>query len=77
MTKGKIFRILTMENFILYSSSILLGVLAGFSFSKLILLILFKVTSVDSVAELRFSPEALSQTLLVFGCIFLLIMAMN
>ncbi|MCG1021187.1 ABC transporter permease [Sutcliffiella horikoshii] len=77
MTKGKIFRILTMENFLLYFSSILLGVLAGFSFSKLILLILFKVTSVDSVAQLRFSPEALSQTLLVFGCIFLLIMAMN
>ncbi|MGD6870665.1 FtsX-like permease family protein [Sutcliffiella horikoshii] len=77
MTKGKIFRILTMENFILYFSSTLLGVLAGFSFSKLILLILFKVTGVDSAAELRFSPEALNQTLLVFGCIFVLIMAMN
>lgn len=77
MTKGKIFRILTMENFLLYFSSIFIGVLAGFSFSKLILLILFKVTRVDSVAQLRFSPEALSQTLFVFGCIFLLIMAMN
>ena len=77
MTKGKIFRILTMENFILYFSSILIGVFAGFSFSKLILLILFKVMGVDSVAELRFSPEALYQTLLVFGCIFVLIMAMN
>ncbi|MCM3618145.1 ABC transporter permease [Sutcliffiella horikoshii] len=77
MTKGKIFWILTMENFILYFSSILVGVVAGFSFSKLILLVLFKVTGVDSVAQLHFAPEALSQTLLVFGGIFLLIMAMN
>jgi bacitracin transport system permease protein len=77
MTKGKIFRILTVENFILYFSSLFLGVLAGFSFSRLILMILFKATGVDAVAELAFSSEALIQTLIVFSIIYLFIMGMN
>ncbi|MGD6849449.1 FtsX-like permease family protein [Rossellomorea aquimaris] len=77
MTKNKIFRILTVENFILYFGSLILGILIGFSFSKLIIMILFKITGVEAIATLHFSTHALIQTILVFCAIYLLIMLMN
>lgn len=77
MTKDKIFRILTLENLVLYFGSLWIGIFAGFSFSKLIIMILFKTTGVDAIASLRFSSQALVQTLIVFTVIYLLIMIMN
>ncbi|MFD2706305.1 ABC transporter permease [Salibacterium lacus] len=78
MTKGRIFRILSAENLIIYFGSLVIGIVVGFSISKLILLIFFKVTGLDdAVATLYFSSEALLQTLLVFGGIYLLIMVTN
>lgn len=77
MTKGKIFRILSAENFILYFGSLVLGIAVGFSVSKLILMILFKIMGIDAIASLRFSTPALVQTLIVFFVIYLLIMLMN
>lgn len=77
MTKTKIFRILSAENFILYFTSLILGIFIGFSVSKFIIMILFKITGVDAIATLHFSTAALIQTLIVFGTIYLLIMLMN
>ncbi|NQD66329.1 ABC transporter permease [Bacillus haikouensis] len=77
MTKNKIFRILTMENFILYFGSMLFGIFIGFTFSKLIIMILYKITRVEAIAELHFSSQALIQTLIVFCAIYVLIMLMN
>lgn len=77
MTKNKIFRILTLENFFLYFGSILLGVLVGFSVSKLIIMILFKTIGVEVAAELHFSTQAFKQTIIIFLVIYLLIMLMN
>ncbi|NRG46077.1 ABC transporter permease [Bacillus sp. CRN 9] len=77
MTKNKIFRILTAENFLLYFGSVIIGIFIGFATSKLILMILFKVTSVDDIAKLKFSTEALVQTIIVFAIIYLVIMLMN
>ncbi len=77
LTKGKIFRILSAENLILYFGSMVIGVLAGFAASRLILMILFKVTGVESEATLRFSSQALIQTVIVFAAIYILIMVMN
>ncbi len=77
MTKSKIFRILSIENLFLYFGSLLIGIFAGFSFSKLMILVLFKTTGVDSIASLRFSTQALVQTVIVFTVIYLLIMIMN
>ncbi|MGX6444435.1 FtsX-like permease family protein [Neobacillus sp. K501] len=77
MTKHKIFRILSAENFILYFTSLILGIFFGFSISKFIIMILFKITGVDAIATLHFSTAALIQTLIVFGIIYLLIMLMN
>lgn len=77
LTKGKIFRILSAENLILYFGSMVIGIFAGFAASRLILMILFKVTGVDTEAALSFSTEALIQTVIVFAVIYLLIMIMN
>lgn len=77
LTKGKIFRILSAENLILYFGSMVIGIFAGFAASRLILMILFKVTGVDTKAALSFSTEAMIQTVIVFAVIYVLIMIMN
>ena len=77
LTKGKIFRLLSAENLILYFGSMILGIGAGFAVSRLILMILFKIIGVDEMARLQFSPQALLQTVLVFATVYLLIMLMN
>jgi bacitracin transport system permease protein len=77
MTKSRIFRLLTLENFILYFLSIVIGIFIGVSFSKITIMILFKVTGVQGIAKLHFSPEALVQTVIAFCAIYVLIMLMN
>ncbi|MFF2447816.1 FtsX-like permease family protein [Neobacillus sp. NPDC058068] len=77
MTKSRIFSILTAENFILYFGSLVIGTFIGFSVSRLILMILFKITGVDAIASLHFSSQALIQTVVVFCVIYLFIMLMN
>lgn len=77
MTKSRIFRLLSTENFLLYFGSVAVGILIGFAFSKLIIMILFKVTGVNAIADLHFSTMALLQTLAVFSFIYLFIMLIN
>ncbi|MEN1966734.1 ABC transporter permease [Lentibacillus sp. N15] len=77
MTRGKVFRILSIENFTLYVGSIIIGIFLGFSVSKLIKMVFFKITAIDQVAALSFSVTAVFQTIFVFLVIYLLIMLMN
>ncbi|WP_141430439.1 ABC transporter permease [Bacillus sp. 03113] len=77
MTKNKIFRTLSAENFFLYFGSLVIGIFIGFSASRLIIMILFKITDVEGIAGLHFSGKALIQTLAVFTVIYLFIMLMN
>lgn len=77
LTKGKIFRILSSENLILYCGSVLIGIFLGFSFSRLLLLILFRIIDIEAQAQLRFSVQALLQTVIVFAGVYILIMIMN
>lgn len=77
MTKNRIFRILSVENLILYYCSVFLGIFVGFAASKLIIMILFKIMGVQAIATLKFSFQPLVQTLLVFSAIYLFIMLMN
>ncbi|WP_091014942.1 ABC transporter permease [Paenibacillus amylolyticus] len=77
LTKGRIFGILSAENSILYFGSMAIGVLIGFLASKLVLMILFKILSVDAITKLYFSPMALMQTVIVFTIMYMLIMLMN
>ncbi|MGQ9023096.1 FtsX-like permease family protein [Bacillus sp. 18-5] len=77
MTKQKIAKLLNAENFILYVFSMAVGIIAGFIGSKLMLMVLFKVTGVNAIAHLHFSGMALLQTLIVFFIIYGLIMLRN
>ncbi|ANS73464.1 bacitracin ABC transporter permease [Paenibacillus yonginensis] len=77
LTKQRIFRILSAENLMLYFGSLVVGILVGFSFSRLMLMILFKIIGIETEAAMNFSSQALGQTLLVFCGIYLLIMLMN
>lgn len=77
LTKGRIFKILTIENLMLYFGAMAVGIFAGFAVSRLILMILFKIIRVDAIAELSFSSQALLQTVVAFSGIYLLIMLMN
>jgi len=77
MTKGKVFQIISAENAILYFASLIIGIFLGFSASKLLIMVLFQITGVEAIATLRFSPEALIQTVIVFAVIYLFIMMMN
>lgn len=77
MTKREIFRLLSIENFMLYFGALLLGLFVGFSSSKLIMMILLKVMGIELTTKLHFSTEALIHTLIVFGVIYLFIMLMN
>ncbi|WAA12718.1 FtsX-like permease family protein [Fervidibacillus halotolerans] len=77
LTKNKIFRILTAENMILYFGSFFAGVFIGFSISKFIAMILFKIMGIDAVAKLQFSSQAFTQTAIVFFFTYLFIMIMN
>jgi bacitracin transport system permease protein len=77
MTKGKIFRILSTENFILYFGSLVVGAFIGFSVSKLILMVLLQITGVKANATLHFSVQAFIQTIVVFSAVYLLILLVN
>src|SRR5690625_3285639 len=77
MKNGEIFRILSIENMILYFGSLLAGVLFGFAMSRFVMMILLKITGIEEVAALQFSMNALLQTVIVFVCIYALIMLMN
>lgn len=77
LTKGKIFTPLSAENLILYFGSMFIGIGAGFIMSRLVLMILFKILAIQNLAKLRFSPEALERTILVFAAVYVLIMIMN
>ncbi|WP_339276998.1 ABC transporter permease [Paenibacillus sp. FSL W8-0426] len=77
LTKGRIFRILTAENAILYFGAMVIGVLIGFIGSKLVLMILFKILEIEAITKLYFSPLALAQTVAVFAGLYVLIMLMN
>jgi len=77
LTKQRIFRILSAENSILYCGSLAIGILIGFSFSRLVAMVLFKITNIKISATLQFSMNAFIQTVIVFLIIFLLILLMN
>ncbi|GGA90871.1 FtsX-like permease family protein [Ornithinibacillus halotolerans] len=77
ISKARIFRIISVENFILYFGSMIVGIFLGFSSSKLIMMILLKIIGIDEVAALTFSMEALIQTVVIFAAIYFIIAAIN
>lgn len=77
MNRSKIFRILLLENFVIYFSSLIGGVVLGFFISRLLLMLLLKIMRVDMMVEMNFSPTAVLITAGVFVFIFIVLMIQN
>ncbi|WP_366248282.1 FtsX-like permease family protein [Terribacillus aidingensis] len=76
MTKHRIAFMLAVENAILYLSSLIIGVFTGYLGSKLLTMILYKMTGLQNITELNFSASALKWTIIVFSLLYLLLMIM-
>lgn len=77
MTKHRIAFMLAVENAILYLSSLIIGVFTGYLGSKLLTMILYKLTGLQNITELYFSSPALKWTIIVFSLLYLLLMVMT
>lgn len=77
LSKNKVFRILLVENAMIYFGSLLLGIGFGFLVSRLLLMILLRVMQIELPVGLSFSIEAVIQTALLYVVIFALLMAQN
>jgi len=77
MRKRDILRVLSAESFLLYAGSLVLGMLLGFSVSKLSAMVLLNMMEMDSMASLHFSSTAAVQSVLAFSVMYFLILIMN
>ena len=77
MNRNKIFRILLLENFLIYFGSLIGGIVLGFFISRLLLMLLLKIMRVDMMVEMNFSLTAVMITAAVFVFIFIVLMIQN
>lgn len=77
MNKNKVFRILALENAMMYFGSLVVGIAVGTLFSRLFMMILLKIMKIDMAVDLYFSSAAVMQTVLVFIVIFIILMFQN
>ncbi len=77
LTRGKIFRVLILENAIIYFGSLILGIAFGFLFSRILLMILMQIMQIELPVGMNFSLAAVVQTAVLFIFIFALLMVQN
>lgn len=75
MTKGLIFRLIAIENIILFSGAVFIGIVAGLLSSRFFTMILMKVIGQDILIKLTFNTQAIIQTLILFSVMLLIILA--
>lgn len=73
ITKKKIGLMFIYEGFILGILGVLVGVFLGFMFSKIIMMLLVRLMGLDVIIHMNFSLIAISETMLVFTLIILII----
>ncbi len=74
MTKGLIFRLIALENIVLFAGAVLSGMLLGFLSSRLFAMILLKLLEQSVVVEMAFSKEAVIKTAVVFTVLLVIIL---
>lgn len=74
MTKGLVFRLLALENAILFVLAVSVGILGGFIGSRLFAMILLKFIGSDFVVGIDFSMEATVNTVAMFGVLLVVIL---
>ncbi|WP_316641579.1 FtsX-like permease family protein, partial [Salinicoccus roseus] len=70
LNRGRVFRILVLENAIIYFGSLMVGILFGFLLSRMLMMILLRIMQVELSVGLNFSMAAVGQTALLFIGIF-------
>lgn len=74
MTKGLIFRLIAIENIVLFSGAVLIGIATGLLSSRLFTMILMKVIGQEILIKLTFNSQAIIQTLMLFSVMLLIIL---
>lgn len=74
MTKNLVVRLIALENIILFSTAIVIGMLIGFFSSRLFAMILMKLLQVDVLMELTFSKEAVTQSVIIFTILLVIVL---
>ncbi|WP_342387808.1 ABC transporter permease [Salinicoccus bachuensis] len=77
LNRGKVFRILVLENAIIYFGSLIVGILFGFLLSRMLMMVLLRIMQVELSVGLTFSMAAVGQTALLFIGIFILLLIQN
>ncbi|KGR86710.1 FtsX-like permease family protein [Lysinibacillus odysseyi] len=74
MTKGLIFRLIALENVILFVGAVVSGMVFGFLSSRLFAMILLKLLEQNTVVEMAFSKQAVIKTAVVFAILLIIIL---
>lgn len=77
LTRAKIFRVLILENAVIYFGSLIMGIVLGFLVSRMLLMIFLRVMQIELSVGINFSGEAVIQTIILYAFIFGLLMAQN
>ena len=73
MTKAAVIRLLALENFILFTMAVCIGISIGFISSRLFALILLRALEIDALVTLTFSMEAVRQSFIIFSILLLIV----
>ncbi len=77
LSGNRVFRILLLENAMIYFGSLILGIGFGFLVSRMLLMILLRAMQIDLPVGLSFSIDAVLQTAVLYIVIFALLMIQN
>lgn len=74
MPKTMIARMLSIENFLLWLAAIVIGSFFGFIATRFFAMILLKIIQINDVTQINFSWNAIFQTVIVFGILYIITM---
>ena len=74
MSKGLIFRLIAVENMVLFGGAVLVGIGTGFLTSRLFAMILLKLIGSNFVLGISFSVESAIMTLAIFAVMLIIIL---
>lgn len=74
MTKGLIFRLLLIENVVLFTLAVGIGMVWGFLTSRFFAMILMKLMLNDAIVSLSFSMTAFSKSIIIFALLLVVVL---
>ena len=74
MSKGLVFRLIAIENIVLFGGAVMIGIAIGFLTSRLFAMILLKIIGSNYVLGISFSIESAIMTLAIFAVMLLIIL---